>query len=227
MRTTGRLEKLLEELHELERLKSRKWFQRPIQFWFSMESINDRIKEVKSQCFRLVDKQLLSSDKEYSALAKENLRLIAAERAYFKVTATTMAVLHSHSTRFKGNVAENGYAYCYADQGNFPLNPVAEYMFPSRIEGKVDHWGNLHLKAVATGFGFIQTLPKDYKGVIGSDGSIKLSVNETESDFLSGGRLMIDKMMANLFGTDESLKRKFALNRGKMRDKVNQFSENH
>lgn len=226
MRKSGSLEKLRDELRGLERLKSQKWFQRPIRFWFSLETIDGRIQELQNQCFQLADKQLLNSDKEYSALAMENLQLIAEEQAYFKVTSTTMAVMHSHSTRFKGNVSENGYAYCYTDQGNFPLNPVAEYMFPSRIEGKVDHWGNLHLKAVSAGFGFIQTLPKDYRGTIRPDGSINLSVNETESDFLSGGRLMIDKMMANLFGNDESVKRKFALNRSKMREKVNLILEN-
>lgn len=217
------LKKLCDEAQGLEKLKSIKWFQRPVRYWFGAKGLDGRIRDLNQQCFRFADNYLLKNDPAYLSIANENLKLMASVGVYFKVTSTTMAVLHSHSTRFKGNLSENGYAYCYTDQGNFPLNPVAEYMFPKRIQGSVDHWGNLNLKAVSAGFGFIQTLPVDYKGVIHSNGTIELNINETESDFLSGGRLMIDKMMANVFGSNDSAKRQFAENRNKMRQKVNEL----
>lgn len=211
------------EKTRLEMIQLLPWYKWPVRYWFGSSRIERRIKELESRCFRLADNYLLKNDAEYIALAKENLKIMESSDLYFKVTATTMAVMHSHSTSFKGNISENGYAYCYTHQGNFPLNPVAEYMFPKRLVGHVNHWGELQLKAVTSGFGLIHTLPKDYRGRITADGSVELNINKTESDFLSGGKLMIDKMMANIFGSDQHAKKQFALNRQKMQAAVDRL----
>ena len=198
-------------------------FSRPIRYWLRTGALKSRIKKIERRKRESIDAHLEATDDKYKQLVESNKNLLANEKVYFKVTSTTPSLLSSFSTNFAGIVSSKGYAYCNTIKGNFFLNPFAEYLFPERIEGQIDHWGKFQLKTTKREFALFTTLPKDYNGTIGMDGRVRLNVNERETDILSGGRLMIDRLMANLFANNQRGLKQFQQNIAEMNNRISEF----
>ncbi len=219
------LRALHQELKKLEALLSVAWYRRPFKYWFGSSGIEAQLEKGRKKRFRLIEIHLQQTNDAYLQLVRANLQLLSSDKAHFKVTTNTYGFISSYATRFSGNLLDNGYAYCQSVEGNNPLLPMADFSFPSRLTGRIDHWGAIQLSATATDLAFIKTLPKAYEGRIGSNGQIDLRVKETETDMLAGGHMMIDKLMANIFGADGQKAAQFTANKAKMRLMIHDFEE--
>lgn len=220
----------MEQIRQINRdiEKLSKWltgplFSRHFQYWFRKAALEARIEKLKKEKLKLIDLYLQERNADYKALVESNMSLVSGEDIHFKVTSITPSLLSSHSMRFAGYVSNKGYAYCNTQKGNFFLNPFADYLFPQKIEGMIDHWGKFKLVTTARGLGLFKTLPKNYVGQISDKGQIELIISETETDILSGGRLMIDRLMANLFSGNSQGLRLFQQNISEMNERISAF----
>lgn len=210
-----------EEINELKQVSGKSFWQRPPKYWFTPSGIRKRIEYLEDRLFKVADIHLMNSDDSYRELAKNNIRLVASEDIFFKVTTTSIGMVSNYASQFRGSISDNGHAYCHSVEGNFPLAPVAQYMFPKAISGQIDHWGNIHLKTSSTGMAIFRTLPTGYSGRILANGKVGLRILKTETDILTGGWQMIDKLMANVFGSNSVARVQFSENRRLLREKVN------
>lgn len=211
------------ELAQLKNWLSVSFFQRPVRYWFGRSILEERINEFSERRFILMDLFLFDTNSDYRKLVESNRSLIADDDVYFKVTSNTLSIMHTHSTRFRGKIMKNGYAYCYVDQGNFPLDPMGSYLFPKRLKGTIDHWGNIRLRVMEKGIDLTENLPVDYQGRITEEGEIFLELNEIESVVFGGGKLMIEKMMANIVAHDRHSLMLFQSNLGELTRLMNEF----
>lgn len=214
MRQIGALTK---ELKDLEALLGVVWYRRPFRYWFGSSGINAQLDIGRKRCFQLMDVHLQQTNREYLKLVKANLELFSSESAHFKVTTNTAGLISSYATHFSGKLLDNGYAYCHSVEGKNPLMPMAQFTFPSQLKGSIDHWGTIRLMAVSFDMALVDTLPKAYDGCIDANGHIELWVTDTETDILTGGHLMIDKLMANILGTHGGKASQFVDNKVKLR----------
>lgn len=212
---------ICEEINELLQISDKSFWKRPLRYWFTPSGIRKRIEYLEGRLFKVADIHLMNTDDAYRELAKDNIRLVAGEDIFFKVTTTTIRMMSNYASQFRGSISDNGHAYCHSVEGNFPLAPLAQYMFPKAISGQIDHWGNIHLKTSSTGMAIFSTLPTGYNGKIQTDGKVALRIAKTETDILSNGWLMIDKLMANVFGANSAALLQFTENRRLLREKVN------
>ena len=220
-----RIKELHKELKELEGLSGIAWSKRPFKYWFGRSRIERHLKEGKARRLQLIETYLESSDKTYRDLVNANLQLLSSDKAFFKVTTNVMGIISSYATEFAGSIHDNGYAYCQSVSGNNPLDLLADLAFPSRLSGRVDYWGNINLAASSTDMAFFKTLPTSFEGTIDSDGQIILKLKSSEMDILSGGRLMIDKLMANIIGMDKRKTAQFVSNKAELRSMIKRFEE--
>ncbi|MCF8461966.1 MAG: hypothetical protein K9G46_14695 [Flavobacteriales bacterium] len=219
------LRALHQELKKLEAMLSVAWYSRPFKYWFGSSGIEAQLEKGRKKRFQLIEIHLQQTNDAYLKLVKANLQLLSSDKAYFKVTTNTYGFISSYATRFSGNLLDNGYAYCRSVEGNNPLLPMADFSFPSRLTGIINHWGAIQLSATSTDLAFIKTLPTAYEGRIGVNGRIDIRVKATETDILAGGKKMIDKLMANIFGADGQKAAQFADNKAKMRSIIHDFEE--
>jgi hypothetical protein len=85
-------------------------------------------------------------------------------------------------------------------------------LYPSRLEGHIDYFGNIRLNTASTEVSMIATLPTAFEGTIDSNGRVVLRVVSRDTDILSGGMAMMNKLIANIFGTNDANRNAFASN---------------
>jgi hypothetical protein len=219
------LRALHQEVKKLEALLGIAWYSRPFKYWFGSSAIEAQLEKGRKKRFRLIEIHLQQTNDTYRKLVQTNLHLLSSDKAYFKVTTNTYGFISSYAMQFSGNLLDNGYAYCRSVEGNNPLLPMADFSFPSRLTGTINHWGAIQLSATSTDLALLKTLPTGYEGRIGSNGQIDIKVKSTETDILAGGHMMIDKLMANIFGADGQKAAQFAANKVKMRSIIQEFEE--
>jgi hypothetical protein len=213
----AQLKALNKELELLEGLLQVAWYRRPLKYWFGSSGIESGLLEMKKKLSHLIEIYLQKTSAEYRKLVATNMELLQSSRAYFKATSTSFGMISSYSTRFSGNLLDNGYVHCYSVEGNNPILPMAQFSFPIRLVGKIDHWGNIELHASSTDMALFKTLPTGYEGRIGANGQIDIRVKDTETDFLTGGSMMINKLMANITGMNPWKMAQFAKNKSAIR----------
>jgi hypothetical protein len=132
--------------------------------------MEEKVKALTVQKFNLIATYFENNDAEYRRLVRENYSVLERDHIHFNVYATNLGVYSAYSTQFEGKVHDNGYSYCYTTEGNSPLNPLGEMLYPSKLKGKVDYLGNIRLYTDTTGISLFSTLPEAFEGSIGANG---------------------------------------------------------
>jgi hypothetical protein len=200
------------ELNRIEHILGLPPIKRGLFNWLRTKELEEKAKTLHLQRFNLVASYLADNDESYKRLVIENYRLLQQNHVHFKVYSTTLDLYSSYATKFSGKIHANGHAYCYTTEGNNPLNPIGNMLYPSRLEGHIDYFGNIRLNTASTEISMIATLPSAFEGTIDSNGRVVLRVVSRDTDILSGGMAMMNKLIANIFGTNDANRNAFASN---------------
>jgi hypothetical protein len=200
------------ELKRIENILALPPIKRGLFNWLRTKGLEEKAKSLSLQRFNLVASYLADNDSAYMLLVRANYELLHQDRVHFKVYSTTVGIYSSYATNFQGKVQPNGHAYCYTTEGNNPLNPIANMLYPSKLKGHVDYFGNIRLTTASTGAALFATVPEAFEGAIDAHGAIELKVTARDTDIIGGGSVMINKLIANIFGSNDANRNAFANN---------------
>jgi hypothetical protein len=193
---------------------------------FKYKRLSKKQKKLQDKQFNLTSTYLEKNDTVFHELIQRNYELLSQENIRFKIADFQRALsFSSYTTNFRGNIHKNGYLYCHVTKGNFPL-PFSPMGYPSKMKGKIDCWGGIHLSTISSGFALFKTLPTIMEGPVDTSGVVRLQTVSTEYDILNGGDLMVTKLIANVFEKKPQHRKLFFENKNFLMQLTKEFQKN-
>jgi len=193
--------------------------------YLKLSHLEKQFKKLDDKQFYNVDEYLVATDLSYKAIVDHNIELLKTDKLHFSVYTSSIAFLGSYTKEIIGSVFPNGFSYSYSTKSNIAFFPFDSLRFPTRMSGRIDHWGRFKLKTTDTSYALFKTLPKKLSGSVDAAGSINIDNIQNISEFGSNGNAIIGKLIANHFEYDESKNEQFQNNKALLSKKIYAFWE--
>ena len=168
--------------------------------FFKIKSLNNKIEAIQSVRKKLIDEYLSIENSEYTELVQRNYSLLKIDELRYNVSHIRTTFFGNYSKSFEGKIFPNGHSYCDSYRTGLALFPFDGFLHPSKIKGKVNHWGDVDLQTVESDYG-IRNMPKNFVGKVGDHGNIVLEVRDLK---FAQRQWVIGTMIGNHFGYDET-----------------------
>ena len=181
----------LEEISKLKTRIDRSW----LPWW------RRKLEERRTQIIR---EYLEENDQHFQRLITRQYELLKKDFK-LKSSQSRNVMFGSHSTRFKGKIHDNGYAYLNVSGHNFiTFNPFYGMRYPRAFKGRVDYLGKISLVADTFNYRLIRTLPEEFECKINDEGHLIAKTLRTSAELSQG---IITKMIGCMISDNKGVLR--------------------